>query len=246
MQLECIATTLNLRTEPKGAIIGELRYGDLFETADSAKEWVTGIVLTGISAGKKGYLRRKWLVQHFDVAPNISSRDRAEAAKVVASRTKDFDQIRYDLGSKAKTWNELAKNGYIDCSGWIYLLGKEVIAAYNLTTDSSILYTYSDEQIINCGTKTGTIISSKYIQPALFQPGVIIGIDFAEYSWDRGRPLDIDHIAIVGADEDGLFISQSSGSGSGVNKVPLSKWLESQKNLITSGKVHLVDLLSMP
>lgn len=248
MNLECIATALNIRTEPEGKIIGELRLGDIFDVPASKvmAEWVLGTVKNGISAGKKGYVRRKWLIQNFDSPPAISTLDRTAAAKIITERTKEFDTIRYDLGSKAKTWKELESNGYVDCSGWIYLLAKEIFSTYNLTTKPSVLDTYSDEQITNCGEKSKTIISGKYLQTHLFVPGVLVGIDFAEYSWDRGRPLDIDHITIIGEDNNGLFVSQSSSSGAGVNKVSLTKWLASQQNLIKAGRVHLVDILSLP
>ena len=248
MNLECIATVLNIRTKPGGKIISELRLGDIFDVPASKvmNEWVLGTVINGISAGKKGYVKRKWLIQYFDSPPTISTVDRTDAARIVTERTKEFDTIHYDLGSKAKTWEELKENGYIDCSGWVYLLGKEILSTYKLTTRASELYTYSDEQITNCGKESKVIISGKYLQSHLFAPGVLVGIDFAEYSWDRGRPLDIDHVAIIGGDDDGLFVSQSSSSGAGVNKVPLGKWLASQQSLITTGRVHLVDILSMP
>lgn len=248
MKFECIANALNLRAEPRGTVLAELRFGDLFEVAAAKAnaEWVHGAVLSGVSIGKKGYVRRKWLIQQFDEPPGIAQLDRSKAARIVAERTIEFDSIHYDLGTKAKTWKELRRNRYVDCSGWVYLLGKELIEAYQLTAASSELYTYSDEQIINCGSKTKSIISGRYLSEELFLPGVLVGIDFAEYSWDRGRPLDIDHIVVIGQDEGGRFVSQSSSSGAGVNKVPLSKWLSSQANLIKAGRVHLVDLLSMP
>jgi hypothetical protein len=248
MKLECIATVLNIRTEPEGKIIGELRFGDVFDVPGSKAidEWVLGTVINGVSAGKRGYVRRKWLIQYFDSPPTISTSDRTVAAQIVAQRTTEFDAIHYDLGSKAKTWKELKENGYVDCSGWVYLLGKEILREYKLKTDAKELYTYSDEQITNCGKLSKVIISGKYIQPDMFLPGVLVGIDFAEYSWDRGRPLDIDHIMIIGEDHDGLFVSQSSSSGAGVNKVPLLKWFASQQPLIAAGKIHLVDILSMP
>lgn len=241
MKFECIANALDLRAEPRETVLTELRFGNVFEVAvaKANAEWVYGAVLSGVSIGKKGYVRRKWLIQRFDSPPTIAPLDRTEAARIIAKRTVEFDGIHYDLGSKAKTWKELKKNGYVDCSGWVYLLGKGLPA-------SSELYTYSDEQIINCGSKTKSIISGRYLSEELFLPGVLVGIDFAEYSWDRGRPLDIDHIVVIGQDEGGRFVSQSSSSGAGVNKVPLSKWLSSQANLIKAGRVHLVDLLSMP
>lgn len=248
MKLECVATALNLRSEPKGAVIGELRFGDVFEVSASkaSAEWVFGQVTSGISHGKSGYVRRKWLIQRFSEAPTFSVVDRSVAAHIVADRTNEFDAVRYDLGTKAKSWKDLKKFGYVDCSGWVYLVCKEIIESYGLKTGAGVLYTFSDEQITTCGDATKAIVSGKYLNESLFLPGTLVGVDFAEYSWDRGRPLDIDHIMVVGEDETGRFISQSSSSGGGVNKVPLNKWLSSQAALISQGRVHLVDVLSLP
>lgn len=248
MKLESIATALNIRTELRGAIFAELRQGDLFEveTEKAQREWVYGTALTGYSTGQSGYVRRKWLVQHFDAPAPLAAADRQQATKIIAARTAEFDAIRYDLGTKAKSWAELNKKGGVDCSGWVYLLCKEILAAYQRTTQPGLFYTHSDEQITACGSKTGAIYSAPYLTAEHFQPGTLVGIDFAEYSWDRGRPLDIDHIVIVGADQDGLFISQSSGSGAGVNRVPLARWLASNDRLIRSGRAHLVDVLALP
>lgn len=250
MKFECIANALNLRAEPRGTVLAELRFGDLFEVAAAKAnaEWVHGAVLSGVSIGKKGYVRRKWLIQQFDEPPSIAQLDRGQAARIVAERTLEFNSIHYDLGSKAKTWKELRRNRYVDCSGWVYLLGKELIEAYQLTAAPSKLYTYSDEQIINCGSKTKSIISGRYLSEELFLPGVLVGIDFAEYSilvesWSAiGHRSHRRHRSRGG----GRFVSQSSSSGAGVNKVLLRKWLSSQANLIKAGRVHLVDLLSMP
>ncbi|SEJ48591.1 hypothetical protein SAMN04244579_04563 [Azotobacter beijerinckii] len=179
MKFECIANALNLRAEPRGTVLAELRFGDLFEVAAAKAnaEWVHGAVLSGVSIGKKGYVRRKWLIQRFDSPPTIAPLDRTEAARIIAKRTVEFDGIHYDLGSKAKTWKELKKNGYVDCSGWVYLLGKELIEAYQLTAAPSELYTYSDEQIINCGSRTKTILSGRYLSEELFPPAVLVGVD---------------------------------------------------------------------
>lgn len=248
MKLECTASALNIRTEPHGTVFAELRLGDLFDvpTSDAYSEWVSGTVLSGVSAGKRGSVRRKWLIQSFDSLPKLSNANRAKAARIVADRTAEFDSVFYQLGEKAKNWKELSKNGYVDCSGWVYLLAKDLIAACTAQVTAPMLFTYSDEQIVNVGKKTGAIISGRFLKDEHFVPGVLVGIDFAEYSWDRNRPLDIDHIVMIGGDGNGLFVSQSSSSGAGVNRVALDKWLGSQRSLIDAGRVHLVDLLSTP
>jgi hypothetical protein len=247
MLFECTATSLNLRNSPEGVIIGELRLGDLFEVDinKSMELWVTGTVKTGFDTGKKGFVRRKWLIQNFSSPPIISDLNRTKAANIISNRTLEFDSVTYKLGDKAKTWKILEKMQHIDCSGWIYLICSEIISEYNLKTKPTIFDTYSDEQITNTGLATQIVISGHYIQNYNLKPGVLLGIDFSEYSWDRGRPLDIDHIVIIGEDENGLFISQSSSSGGGVNKVSLEKWINSNKNLINQNRVHLVDVLML-
>ncbi|MEI8571737.1 hypothetical protein JWZ98_11930 [Methylomonas sp. EFPC1] len=245
---QCIATALNIRSTPRGSIIGELRLGDLFEI-DAQKSdltWVSGNVLSGINTGKSGVVRRKWLIQYFQNSPVLSSVNRDKAAQIIADRTLEFDTIKYSLGDKAKTWKDLQQKEYVDCSGWIYLLSKEILNAYSLSTKPSQLFTYSDEQITNVGKITSQIISANWLTEDMFKPGCLVGIDFAEYSWDRDRALDIDHIVIVGEDANERFISQSSSSGGGVNRVALSKWLASNNGLIALGRMHLVDLLALP
>lgn len=244
MKFVCIASALNLRSSPQGTVIAELRSGDLFECDEKKSDsaWVSGQVISGISTGRKGFLRRKWIIQHYDSPPTLTQADRAQAASIVTSRTRQFDSVYYKLGDKAKSWNDLKKNNYIDCSGWVYLLAKEVIDACKLSITANMLYTYSDQQITNVGKMTGRIISGPWLTAEMFQPGCLIGIDFAEYSWDRDRSLDIDHIVMVSADANGRYVSQSSSSGGGVNRLPLDKALKSIEGLMAQGRVHLVDL----
>ncbi len=245
MLLESVATALNLRATPGGAIIGELRNGDLAEWDRIEKEWIQVKVQTGHCAGMSGAVRRKWLIQHYATAPKLAAVDRKKAADIIRRYSVEFDGVHYSLGTKAKSWEELKARGSVDCSGWVYLLSRQILAEYGLETKPGLLYTYSDEQITNIGKNTEAIIAGHYLKKEHFVPGTLIGIDFKEYSWDRGRPLDIDHITMVGQDDHGLFISQSSSSGGGVNTVPLDKWLNSQAQLIALGRVHLVDLLAV-
>jgi hypothetical protein len=246
MEFDCIASVLNLRAQPSGSIVGEIRLGDKMEVEAPEKEWVAVEVKTGASSGQSGFVRRKWIIQAFDSVPELSAQDRGLAASIIAGRTEEFDAVHYDLGTKAESWEELGVRRHVDCSGWVYLLAKEIMSEYDLATKPGMLYTFSDHQITRAGAATGAIISGEYISADHFVPGVVVGIDFGVHSWDRGRPLDIDHIAIVGANKYGRYISQSSSTGGGVNVVPLDKWVASQASRIKSGRVHLVDLLSLP
>jgi hypothetical protein len=247
MKLECTATVLNLRDSPRGSIVAEMRQGDVIDVpAPKANlEWVQGEVVTGVSAGKSAFVRRKWLIQSFDSLPQIAAVDRAAAAEIVGRRTAEYDAVTYGLGSKAKSWLALKADPIVDCSGWVFLLAKEIMEKYGLATSPKTLYTYSDEQITRACDQSKQLISGRFLREDHFQPGTLIGLDFAEYAWDRGRSLDIDHIVTIGADDSGRFVSQSSSHGGGVNKVRLDKWLSSVAGLLAGARVHLVDLLSL-
>jgi hypothetical protein len=246
MILECHASNLNLRTGPDGKIIGELRKGDRFSpSTPTNKPWVEGTVKSGLFAGAKGYVRRKWLSQVFDTKPRLASKDRSQAALIVDRRTTEFDHVAYGLGDKAKSFNELTKLKTIDCSGWVYLTAGEILRQEGAAFKISKLYDSSDAQVVSVGEETDMLISGSWLEESHFQAGCLVGIDFAEYSWDRNRPLDIDHVVIVGGMGAKRFISQSSSSGGGVNRVALAKWLESTKKLRSEGRVFVVDLLAL-
>lgn len=247
MLFESSTSVLNIRTAAAGAIVGEMRLGDTIEFAKSewAKEWVQGTVMSGVSAGLSGFVRRRWLIQSFDRAPELDDVDRTGVASIIESRTAEFGGVRYGLGSKASTWQKLATAGIVDCSGWVYLLGKQVLESVGKGAAAKALNTYSDEQITNAGAATKTIISGHYLKPEHFQPGAVVGIDNSEYSWDRHRALDIDHIVMIGSDAAGVFVSQSSSSGGGVNRVAFDRWWSGMSQLATLGRVHLIDLLAI-
>jgi hypothetical protein len=220
----------------------------LLKSPETAKlSGFEGNVLTGVATGRRGFVRRRWLVQHFDQQPALAVADRRKAAEVIAARSMEFDAVTYFLGGdKPQTWSELKKAKRIDCSGWVQLLGFDIFSAYGLTTKPSILRTMSDDQVTSVGSKTGVILSTTCLTDDVWMPGVLVGLDFSEYSWDRGRPLDIDHIVAIGHDSSGLFVSQSSSSGGGVNRVPFAKWRASVATLVSQGRAHAVDLLMLP
>lgn len=256
----CVANALNLRNEPGSAatnsIVGELRTGELFEsdgTESHADAWISGAVLRGVHIGKTGYVRRKWLAQWIDPTkpqPSLASDDRTEAAKIIAARTREFDAIVYHLPldgrPKATSWAKLKSSGWIDCSGWVHLLAKEILTKYKRDEKASLLNTYSDAQITGVGARAGLVLSWTSLRKESLVPGVLVGVDFAEYSWDRNRALDIDHIVMIGADGAGTpFVSQSSSTGGGVNQVSIDKWWPSVEPLAALGRVHAADLLML-
>ncbi|WP_293371730.1 SH3 domain-containing protein [Nevskia sp.] len=255
MLFKAVANPLNLRTGPskESSLIGELVFGDTIEaevtTKNHAADYIKGTVQTGQHAGKDGYVRRKWIAQVVG-GNSFSTEKRVQAAAIIAKRTQQFDSAVYHLPlsgpSKPTTYKDLAKAGWIDCSGWVFLLAEEILTAYSRTSPAKHLSTMSDSQITKASLATGLIVSGQDITDAHLLPGVMLGIDFAEYSWDRNRALDIDHIVIVGEDATGRFISQSSSSQGGVNRVPLAKWVNSTLPLRNAWRMHAVDLLMAP
>lgn len=241
----CVATALNLRETPAGTVFAELLYGDLVDVEVKQLEavWTRVSVLSGLNAGREGYVRRKWIAQKFDDRPAAADVDRRKATTIIEKRTAEFDAVRYKLGDKAKTWAQLRTLSYVDCSGWTFLLAQELIAAYSLSLKPGALYTHSDMQVTASGRSTKRIVSGDLIVEENLEPGCLIGIDFAEYSWDRNRPLDIDHVVMVGGERRDKYVTQSSSSGGGVNRVPLKKWLDSTASLRRAGRMHMVDLL---
>lgn len=246
MILETIASALNVRTAANGPIIGELRLGDQVKCADPNDEWVKIEAITGHNAGLEGTVRRKWLIQWFETMPEFDAIDRRIAGDIVSALSEELDSVQYRLGANENTIEAVRKTGLVDCSGWVYLVGSRLLREHDKKTSNGIISSKSDKQIVKVGTATGKIISGRFLQHSHFVPGVLVGIDFSEYSWDRGRPLDIDHIGIIGKRNGELIFSQSSHSGGGVNTVKLSKWLGSQSGLIAAGRVHAVDLLALP
>lgn len=246
MLMESVATALNIRVKPGGMPIGELRLGDLVECDDPNSEWVIVEAKSGRNAGTAGVVRRKWLIQFFETTPVFDNVTRADAGRIVFETTSELDAVRYRLGTRYDTLAEVKKQGFIDCSGWVALLGGMVLKHYGRIVPKNCLTSHSDKQIIRLGAHTMKIVSGRFLQPQHFLPGVILGIDYSEYSWDRGRALDVDHIGIIGDSPNGPIFSQSSGSGSGVNSVPMQKWIDSHADLIAGGRVHAVDFLAVP
>lgn len=244
-KFKCIATALNVRDLPSGKVIGEVLLGDLIDLDEKqiAAVWAEIKVTTGLNAGMSGYVRRKWISQAIEPSDRIADIDRTKAAEIISTRTVEFDSVAYGLGSKAKNWEALQLSRKIDCSGWIYLLTTEILKVYGIGISPNALRSHSDDQITAIGQATKFIATGLDITPSMFQPGCLIGLDFAEYSWDRNRSLDIDHIVIVGSDQAGGYISQSSSTGGGINRVPLQKWLNSVSSLQSNCRMHLVDPL---
>lgn len=247
LTFKTIANVLNVRRESAGTVFAELLFGDLVEVASAkaGEVWVPVRIASGLNAGREGFVRRKWLAQAFDAPQLPAAGDRSELAAIADARSTQFDHVTYGLGAKAKTWNELQRRGAIDCSGWTALLGLEMFAALGLVVKPALLHTHSDLQVTGLGKAGGRIVSGPDIGDALLQPGCLVGLDFAEYSWDRNRPLDIDHVVMIGAVAGERFATQSSSSGGGVNRVPLARWLASVAHLRHSWRMHCVDLLDL-
>jgi hypothetical protein len=158
-------------------------------------------------------------------------------------------RVRYQLGAKH------SESGAIDCSGWVAEITRQAFNAVNRAAAPDVVFhsadhrafdTHSDGIVSGIERRTGKILHGPDIKQASLREGMLIAINFGNYSWELNNPprvYGIDHIVQVVRNpaDDQLFISQSSSSGGGVNVVRLTNWLDQLKSLVVSGRVHAVD-----
>jgi hypothetical protein len=178
----------------------------------------------------------------------------------VVKSTSDFDDVRYELGAKDPN------TGQVDCSGWIRFVNRLGFNAVNAMAGHHVfspdildlLNTHSDHQVSLPGYRIGQIVSVGDIDRLAFRPGLLIGVNFGDYNWERGqgRVFEIDHIVMTMQTDDGtLYITQSSGSGDGVNRVRLGRrasagapgvgWLSTMSGLIDRNRMHVIDIFRL-
>lgn len=241
------ANSLNFRMEPgvEAPILSVLRRGALIEflaEAEVAGWW------RAVSPGSRqeGYVARQYL------AP-ASGGDAPELPGVNETLWRAtqiaLGKVRYRLGEKHSA------RGAIDCSGWVAEITARTFDAVNLAAapdvvfhraDYRVLDTHSDGIVSGVEARTGQVLHGEEVRAEALREGMLIGINFGDYRWERNRPprvYGIDHIVQVvrKPGDDQLCISQSSSSGGGVNVVVLSRWLEQLKGRIRGGRVHAVD-----
>jgi hypothetical protein len=200
------------------------------------------------AGGLEGYVARRYLAPlsaEPPVVPAAANRVIWDATTAAAGR------VGYKLGAKRSA------DGRIDCSGWVAEVTAAAFEAINAAsapetvfdkTDAAALQTHSDGIITRTEARTGFALHGADVAETALREGMLIGCNFGEHTWELGTPprvYGIDHIVQVVRDPVGgdLWITQSSSSGGGVNRLNLRNWLAdiSQRGFMTGRRVHAVD-----
>lgn len=213
------------------------------------------------AAGTRGFMKRMLLCQNDPGQPSEVPSNLLKAYNdAIVKATNDFDDVRYKLGKKDP------ETGLVDCSGWICFVNRLAFNAVNQAAGRTVftsatlemLNTHSDHQVALPGYRVGQIISVTDIDRLDFRPGLLIGLNFGDYDWERGqgRVFEIDHIVQTMQTDDGtLYVTQSSSGGDGVNSVRLGRrgsagvpavgWLKTMSQLLESNRMHVIDIFGL-
>jgi hypothetical protein len=265
VKLRVLGDSVNLRSEPSSAggqstVIEAVAGGELVDQEGPASghpDWVKVRSASGIG----GFMKRMLLCQNdpgqpIDVPPNLLK----AYNDAIVKATNDFDNVRYKLGKKDPN------TGLVDCSGWICFVNKLGFNAVNQAAGRQVftsdilrmLNTHSDHQVSLPGYRVEQIISITDIDRLNFRPGLLIGVNYSDYNWERGqgRVFEIDHIVQTMKTADGtLYVTQSSSSGDGVNRVRLGRrgsegapgvgWLSSTSPQLEANRMHVIDIFRL-
>jgi hypothetical protein len=265
VKLRVLGDSVNLRSEPSAAggqstVIEAVAGGQLVEQegpADHHPDWVK----VKNAGGTTGFMKRMLLCQNDPGQPSDVPANLLKAYNdAVVKATSDFDNVRYKLGKKDP------ETGLVDCSGWICFVNRLAFNAVNQAAGRTVfssailemLNTHSDHQVALPGYRVGQIISVTDIDRLDFRPGLLIGLNFGDYDWERnqGRVFEIDHIVQTMQTGDGtLYVTQSSSGGDGVNSVRLGRrgsqgvaavgWLKSTSQLLEANRMHVIDIFRL-
>lgn len=247
---------LNLRSEPSASggnstVIRVLHKSDAvalhaYHAADPS--WAKVATADGV----EGFVKRMLLYQGGPGLPAAVPEPVLKAYNdAVWKAANDYDHVTYELGAKDP------RKGTVDCSGWVAFINRLGFNAANAVAgvplfsaaDLQLLNTHSDHQVSIPGYKLGQLFSLEYISTLSWRPGLVVGINFADYDWEQnqGRVFEIDHIVqTVRSPEGTLYITQSSSGGGGVNRVKLVDWLKGRiETLRAAHRVHVADILGL-
>jgi hypothetical protein len=254
--IEVTVDEVNLRSEAsaehgQATVVAVLPRGALVDQGDYVRSDPSWVRATAPD-GKKGFVKRMLFCQRQPgTLRTIESELMSAYNKAIWDATHRYDSVTYKLGAKDPT------QGKVDCSGWIAFINRLAFTAVNQAAgqkyfdDAALgrLNTHSDHQVSLPGLSCGQIYSMGNINSVAWRPGLMIGINFSDYDWERGqgRVFEIDHIVLSMQDpgSGAMFVTQSSSGGNGVNKVPMSDWLERVKNRRDANRLHVVDVFSL-
>jgi hypothetical protein len=241
------ANRLNLRSEPgvDSGVLAVLANGTLvIPSGDLEPAWWQVTTLNGVL---NGFVARRYLAPVSTSAPVVPT---DIEGLLWSLTTRAEGRVRYELGAKH------SQQGKIDCSGWVCELTQAAFVAANAAAvpevvferaDLGALVNHSDGIVSGIERRTGFVSHGLQVTLEALRPGMLIGCDFGDHKWERSSPprvYGIDHIVQVVRDPNGgMWISQSSSSGGGVNRQPLAEWLSAptQAGLRAKGQMHAVD-----
>ena len=242
------ASSLNLRKTPgtksANTVLRELARGTVVEllAEDADPQWWQ----VRTASGDEGFVARRYLSPiSSGIVPVFD-----EANAVLWQRTVEAEgKVKYKLSSKN------SKSGAIDCSGWVAEITGAAFGEVNTRAgeavfdadDKSALQDHSDGIVCNVEKRTGRILKGEQVTIDALREGMVVGVDSGLRDFEKGqnRVYGIDHIVQVVRDPATrtLFITQSSSSGGGVNRVLLESWLARRKELgyMATGKIFATD-----
>ena len=112
---------------------------------------------------------------------------------------------------------------------------------------AGLLNTHSDHQVAMPGYREKQLFSKGHAKQLLKRPGLLIGLNFSDYVWEKGqnRVFEIDHIVQTVVDPKGnLCITQSSSGGGGVNMIDFATWIGGAAvlKLLNNNRLHVFDV----
>ncbi|MGU3494560.1 hypothetical protein ACLBXM_11005 [Xanthobacteraceae bacterium A53D] len=255
MLLDVIVSEANLRREPSSAsgaasVIATVPRGTQVTQIAPARGQVDWLEVQ-TADGQRSFIKRMLLAQAHagavgPVEPALLSSYNTEVWRA----SEAHEAVTYKLGAKDP------RDGQVDCSGWIAFVNMLAFGAVNAVAGRRLftpamlrlLNTHSDHQVSMPGYRIGQIFSGPALDEVDRRPGLLIGINFSDYAWERGqnRVFEIDHIVLTVAAPSGvLYVTQSSSSGGGVNRVKLDGWLAGTRTLAGDYRLHAVDLFGL-
>lgn len=245
-----VANKLNFRRDPglDSPVLTTLSFGDVVGLIADDGDWWQ---VQPANSTSLGYVARRYLSGVSSAAMPMP----ALANQTLWDETAAAEgKVRYKLGTKD------SNSGFIDCSGWVRQITTHAFDAVNKAAGESVFhheaygvfYTHSDGIITGVEARTGHVLHGNDVSLANLREGMLIGCNFASYAWENDTPprmYGIDHIVqVIRNPGDGsLFITQSSSSGNGVNKLDLQGWLQKRiaEKMMEQQRIHAADPFAM-
>ena len=134
--------------------------------------------------------------------------------------------VPYEMGAKGSLDGAQA----FDCSGFVSAMMHRAGQNLNDSSGKPLMKNVGGtaaDMVAQARANGGAITTAQLL--AHPEPGTIIGLSTGE-PWAKGRPLGIDHIAVVMRDSDGIVkvaeYTPNKSGGSGLRVTPLEPWVQ--------------------